>query len=259
MSMQAPGSVQLPDYIGFGWLDSTSVRTDERSVQADYVNGEDLIYRVRLDEAGTWSITEYLDLGPVRTAAGRSLSAAVGSLVGRSASMTEPVVWARLRRHLPDRVDVTAVEQPAMVDMWGLYTYNILALYNGNGRPPAPDFRPKSYHVRRGRPPRPSGDLIYFFSHGVVRDAAATASEMPCVCVSYRTPAINVLPVVEALLENSYFPAPWRIVVHAGDPSARVWACSGNRGRRAYTLESVSRTTHEPQPSRPPALPGKSG
>ena len=261
MSMQAPGSVQLPDYIGFGWLDSASVRTDERSVQADYVNGEDLVYRVLLDEAGTWSITEYLDLGPVRTAAGRSLSAAVGSLVAPSASITEPVVWTKLRRHLRDRVDVTAVEQPAMVDMWGLYTYEILALYQGNGRPPAPDFWPKSYQVRRGRPPRPSGDLIGFFSHGVVHDAAATAtaSEMPCAYVSYRTPAINVVPVVEALLDNPYFAAPWRIVVHAGHPSDRVWACSGNRGRRAYTLESVGRTTHERQPSRPPALPGRSG
>lgn len=259
MSMQQPGNVQLPDYIGFGWLDPASVRTDERSLEADYVNGEDLIYRVRRDEASPWSITEYLDLGPVRTAVGLSLSAAVGSLVAGLASITEPAVWSRLGRHLRDRVDVTAVEHPAMVDMRGLYIYEILAVYRGNGRPPAPDFRPKSYQVRRGRPPRPSGDLIYFFSHGVVHDAAAMASEMPCVYVSYRTPAINVVPVVEALLENSYFPAPWRIVVHAGDPGARVWACSGNRGRRAYTLESVSRTTPEPQPSRPGALPGKSG
>lgn len=237
--MQAPGSVQLPDYIGFGWLDSASVRTDERTVQADYVNGEDLIYRVRLDEAGTWSITEYLDLGPVRTAEGRSLGEAVGSLVAGSASVTEPIVWTRLRRRLRDRVDVTAVEQPAMVDMWGLYMYEILALYQGDGRPPAPDFRPKSYQVRRGRPPRPSGDPIYFFSHGVVHDVVDTPIEILCAYVSYRTPAINVVPVIEALLENPHFPAPWRIVVHAGHLGDRVWAC-GNDNGRAYTLDSRS-------------------
>ena len=142
-----------------------------------------------------------------------------------------------------------------MVDMWGLYIFEILAVYRGNGRPPAPDFRPKSYQVRRGRPPKPSGDLIYFYSHGVVRDATASASETPCVYVSYRTPAINVVPVVEALLENPHFPAPWRVVVHAGHPGDRVWACSNDEGR-AYTLESVSRTTPEPQPSRSPAPPG---
>jgi len=169
--------------------------------------------------------------------------------------MTEPVVWTKLRRHLRDRVEVTAVEQPPMVDMWGLYIFEILAVYRGNGRPPAPDFRPKSYQVRRGRPPKPSGDLIYFYSHGVVRDATASASETPCVYVSYRTPAINVVPVVEALLENPHFPAPWRVVVHAGHPGDRVWACSNDEGR-AYTLESVSRTTPEPQPSRSPAPPG---
>lgn len=208
-------------------------------MEVDYVNGEDLIYRVRRAEESTWSITEYLDLGPVRSATGPSLSAAVGSLVAGSASMTEPAVWARLGRHLRDRVDLTTVEHPAMVDMWGLYIYEILAVYRGNGRPPAPDFRPKSYQVRRGQPSRPSGDLVHFYSQGVVREVADLPAETPCVYVNYRTPAINVVPVVEALLENAYFAAPWRIVVHGGHPGDRVWACSNDDGR-AYTLDSRS-------------------
>lgn len=72
--MQAPGSIQLPDYLGFGWLDRASIGTDERRVEVDYVNGEDLVYRVRRDEASRWSIAEYLDLGPVRTVGGPSLA-----------------------------------------------------------------------------------------------------------------------------------------------------------------------------------------
>ena len=240
MTPTAIGSFRLPDYLGFGWLDRDSFRELDGNSEFDFVHGEDLVYRVRRSAGGAWSVTEFLDLAPVSTGDGPSLSEAVGSMVAASASLTEPVVWARLRRHLRDRVDLTTVAPQRVIEMWGLFHYQILALYRGSGRPPAPDLRPKSYQVRRGRPPRPSGDLIHFSSPGIVRDEDVEVPETPCGVVSYRTPAINVVPVIEALLEGPDLPPPWRVVVHAGHPGVGKLRCHGRSGKYELDLDTAT-------------------
>lgn len=227
--------LSLPPYLGLGWLDRHSVRSSPTSDSADYADGEDLVYRVRACE-GRWVVTEFLDLTPVAEAEGSSLSAAIASLVARAGPGTVPASWVRLARRLRGRADVTRTGVPAMVQLWTLYSVDVVALYRGTGRPPAPDFRPKSYQVQASRPPRPQPFWIHSYSTGSVVELGSGATTS-CTIVGYRTPVINVAAVVEGLTISPQLPPPWRTaVVNENWAPGPVIFAAGNAGDKSWVL-----------------------
>ena len=207
---------KLPPYLGLGWLDEHSVNSGDR-LTADYVNGEDLVYRMTLD-GRQWSVEEFYRLQLVDRGDGRSWSDALATLVGaHHASEAAPPSWRRLAdrlsaRELTDTQISVVYRRPAPTVFYPtLYDTEIVGAWPSSL---APDLRPKSHKVYPGQPPRQAGwhMMVRHGWYGGVSGRGVTVS--PCVIGTYLTPIINVEPVVDALVaHHDGFKPPARLMV----------------------------------------------
>ena len=215
MESTAPGQ-RLPTYLGFGWLDTHSLRSNG-GLTADYVNGEDLVYRMTLDGA-QWTVEEFYRLALVDQADGRSWSDAIASLVSaHHASDAAPPSWLRLTDRLSPRTDsdthISVVyRRPAPTVFYPtLYDTVIAGAWSSSF---APDLRPKSFQVYPGRPPRHAGWHIMVRQgwYGEVSEGGIEVHR--CVIGTYATPIVNVEAVVDALIgPYDGFTPPARLIV----------------------------------------------
>lgn len=204
----------LPDFMGFGWLDRQSIREDDDLLRADYVNGEDLVYRV-IHDGPRWSVEQFLDLRPVDSATEPSLADAMVAIVARQlATIPEPPPdWTRLARRLGDRARCIPPRTAAPTIPWPtLFEASVVAILVPGAT--APDLRPKSYDVQRDRPPRVT-EFPTATAAAWVSRPSGPAELVPIA--TYRTPLINVERVVDALLgPNEDFVPPVAIHIQAG-------------------------------------------
>jgi len=198
-----PQRYRLPDHLGYGWLDRQSIQLSD-SLVVDYVNGEDLVYRVTADDDRHWRVEEFYRLEAVASAEGRTLAHAAANLA--YAQQGDPALPPSLRR-LADRIAarqdpdtrVSLVHRPwtpAIVHPT-LFDTNVVGAWRSGL---APDLHPKSWRVWRGRPPRNVGWDIVKLLGWYVDSSGPELTASHCVIGSYRTPIINVESVLDALI-----------------------------------------------------------
>ena len=193
----------LPDHLGYGWLDRHSVQLSDRLV-VDYVNGEDLVYRVTAEDDRHWGVEEFYRLEAVGRAEGPTLVHAAANLAYAQQGAPElPPSWRRLGDRIAAREDpdtrISLVHRPwtpAIVHPT-LFDANVVGAWHSGL---APDLHPKSWRVSRGRPPRNAGWDIMKLLGWHVDSSGPEVTASHCVIGTYRTPIINVESVLDALV-----------------------------------------------------------
>lgn len=117
----------LPPYLGYGWLDERSIKLEGGALEAAYLDGRDVVYRVRWTSTEC-SLTE--SFGAIQDEGlGEDIAAALFNL-GREQLLSEetgpPFLFRRMRNHLsgraildkPRRADIPRIAFPAYLHAW---------------------------------------------------------------------------------------------------------------------------------------------
>ncbi|MGI8999109.1 MAG: hypothetical protein ACR2GO_05315 [Candidatus Limnocylindria bacterium] len=206
---------RVPDHLGYGWLDRHSVQLSDRLV-VDYVNGEDLVYRVTAEDDRHWGVEEFYRLQAVASAEGPTLVHAAANLAyAQQGALELPPSWRRLADRIVAREDpdtrISLVHRPwtpAIVHPTLFDTTVVCAWQSG----PAPDLLPKSFKVWRGQPPRHAGWHFMKRKGWYIDSSGPEVTISQCVIGTYPAPIINVEPVLDALISS----------VEGSEPPTRV-------------------------------------